>query len=382
MPDNIKSVKIRALKIRQPIGDFFVGVVSSVDLLSICYADVRRIEKERDFEKYLGIQRPLNPSRVAELKDYVKMADATFPSAVILAVEGRSAEWNEAKGVLTLSGTLEEKPDETNLPTVDKIAKILDGQHRVAGLEDYSKDDFELNVSIFVDADIAEQANIFATVNLAQTKVNKSLVYDLFELARARSPQKTCHNVAVALDSAQKSPFFERIKRLGVATEGRFNETITQATVVEALLRYISREPNKDRDILLRGKRLPKASPEELQKRPFRNLFIEEQDDDIAKIVWSYFSAVSSRWPTAWNNFDRGNILIKTNGFKAFMRALRPIYLQLVNSVGELITSSEVRKLLNKVDLRDEDFNTNNFPPGSSGEASLYRKLVDDIGLR
>jgi len=34
--------------------------------------------------------------------------------------------------------------------------------------------DFDVNVSIFVDADIADQATVFATVNLAQTKVTEA----------------------------------------------------------------------------------------------------------------------------------------------------------------------------------------------------------------
>ena len=102
--------------------------------------------------------------------------------------------------------------------------------------------------------DIAEQAQIFSTVNLEQTKVNRSLAYDLFALAKSRSPQKTCHNVVVALDQDKTSPFYQRIKRLGANTEGRYGETITQATFVEALQKYISADPKGDRDVLLRGK--------------------------------------------------------------------------------------------------------------------------------
>src|SRR5690606_13459203 len=96
---------------------------------------------------------------------------------------------------------------------------------------------FQINVSIFVGIDLPEQAKIFATVNLAQTKVNKSLVYDLEALARKRNPYKTCHHVAVALDSNEDSPLYQRIKRLGVATPGRAYEPLTQASFVEALVK-------------------------------------------------------------------------------------------------------------------------------------------------
>ncbi len=108
------------------------------------------------------------------------------------------------------------------------IAKVIDGQHRMEGLRAFVGEEFQVNVSIFIDADIADQAYIFSTVNLTQTKVNRSLAYDLFDLAKSKSPQKTCHNIAVALDENEKSPFYQRIKKTGVSTEGRFSETITQ----------------------------------------------------------------------------------------------------------------------------------------------------------
>ena len=218
-------------------------------------------------------------------------------------------------------------------------------------------------------------------MNLAQTKVNKSLVYDLFDLAKTRSPQKTCHNIAVALDAQENSPFHGRIKRLGVATEGRFNEVLTQATIVEALLKYISLKPNSDRDLLLRGKHLKRADADEERKLIFRNLFIDEKDADITKIIWTYFLGVEKRWPEAWRNLSRGNILPKTNGFRAFTRFLRPFYLSVIEQVGEQITARQVSNAFSKVGLDDNDFNIENFAPGTSGEATLLQRLSTDTGI-
>src|SRR5205807_10137180 len=135
-----------------------------------------------------------------------------------------------------------------------------------------------LAVTLLVGFDIAQQAQIFATVNLEQTKVNRSLAYDLFELSERRSPQKTCHNVVVILDQDRAGPFYHRIKRLGSATAGRIGETLTQATFVEALLRLISRDPNEDRDTLLRGRSIPLALPDQLKTLPLRNLFLKGDD--------------------------------------------------------------------------------------------------------
>jgi DGQHR domain-containing protein len=84
---------------------------------------------------------------------------------------------------------------------VEKSAFVLDGQHRLAGLQhrDRDKPPFEVNVSIFVGADIADQAEIFSRVNLAQTKVNKSLTFDLLEYAKEKSPHKVAHDIAEGL---------------------------------------------------------------------------------------------------------------------------------------------------------------------------------------
>src|SRR5206468_3410378 len=145
----------------------------------ITYFDVRRMLKERDIEMYLGIQRPLNEERIEQLEEYVKTVDACFPTAVILAVGGRCASFDEGTGELTLNN--DPNPEGDAEPIYYRsIAKVLDGQHRIAGLLKYEGEDFDVNVSIFVDIDIEDQAYVFSTVNLAQTKVNRSLAYDLF----------------------------------------------------------------------------------------------------------------------------------------------------------------------------------------------------------
>jgi DGQHR domain-containing protein len=141
-------------------------------------------------DSYLGIQRALSPKRVIEIAQYTQGADATFPTAVILAVPEQCVSLNPMQtGQDTLfKMTLRNIPDTENpdQPILYRqIARVIDGQHRIAGLENYTGPTFELNVSIFVGADISDQASIFSTVNLAQTKVNRSLVYDLGVLENA-----------------------------------------------------------------------------------------------------------------------------------------------------------------------------------------------------
>ena len=173
------------------------------------------------------------------MKQYVNNIDATFPTSIILAIDSRYAKYDS-------------KQQEMIIEKKEDIAKIIDGQHPIAGLEGFSGK-FELNVTIFIDMEEQDQAMTFATINLAQTKVSKSLVYDLYEFQKTRSPEKTCHNIARLLNSEDKSPLKSRIKILGKAT-GEPCEYLTQATFVTSLIRYISRDPMKDRDLLKRKK--------------------------------------------------------------------------------------------------------------------------------
>ena len=374
-----KQLVFPCIKITQPIGTFFLGSIRAKDLCEITWVDVRRIKGERGFETYLGIQRPLSSRRVRELSKYVHSPDACFPTAVILAVPGDCATYNEAKGTMTLAPYVDPE-DPLQKVDYDQIAKVIDGQHRIEGLRAFDDGEFDINVSIFVDMDIADQAYLFSTVNLAQTKVNRSLVYDLFELARTRSPQRTCHEIAVALDKHEASPFYQRIKRLGVATEGRFNETINQATFVQAVMAYISEDPLSDRNLYLQKNLPPLASSNELQRLIFRNMFIQEKDLEITDVIWNFFDAVKARWPEAWKFYGKGLMLNKTNGFRGFMRFLRPAYLYL-GPPGYVPQMENFHDLLKRIDLKDEEFTINTFSPGTSGESLLFQTLKQKSGI-
>jgi DGQHR domain-containing protein len=371
---------LRCVKVRQPIGDFFIAAIPSESLIEITFSDVRQIS-DRDMDTYLGIQREVDPKRVREIATYVDTIDACFPTAVILAVEGRCAEFDEATGILTLRSDLTPDGDRKRLSRIE-IAKVLDGQHRIEGLRTLSKENrpFDVNVSIFVDMDIESQAYLFSKVNLAQTKVKKSLVYDLFDYAKSRSPQKTCHNAAVALDKTESSPFRRKIKRLGVATKGRYGELLTQSTFVEALLPYLSANAVEDRDLYLRGRTPPRATRHEEDILIFRNMFLDERDLDITRVIFNYFSAVRDLWPRAWASDTRGQMLSKTNGFRALMRLLRPLYLHIA-APGDIPEIKDFAQILGRSNLRDEDFNTEEFKPGTSGETSMFYRLGTEIGV-
>jgi len=359
-------ITAKCLEVKQPIGTFYVAIMKYRDLLRVSWADVRRIEGERRrVETYLGIERPLNPKRVAELKQYVRTVDASFPSSIILAVESANTRYDKEAELISLY-------DGQN------VAKILDGQHRIAGLEGYSNGDFELPVTIFVDMDIENQALLFATINLEQTKVNKSLAYDLYDYARQRSPQKTAHTIVRLLDSRDGSPFRGKIKILGTA--GDPGETISQALFVDALLRMISDNPMEDRDLLKRGKKPTRATPDKEQYLIFRNMFTDQQDAEIAKVLWNYFGAVEDRWGEYWREVRRGYVLNRTTGFRGLVSFLPFVYLHLVKP-GGIPSREQFNKVFARIGLDGKDITPDQFPPGTAGQVKLRDMLRSQASL-
>ncbi len=358
-----QTIHIKCIEVTQPIGTFLIGSIDSEDLTRIAYADIRRV-KGRDIETYIGIQRDLSSGRVAEIKKYVSTVDACFPTSIILAIDSINsatgmqwASYDATSGVLTLENN-------------ENLAKIIDGQHRIAGLEDYRGPKFQLNVTIFMDMDLEDQAMVFATINLKQTKVGKSLAYDLYEFAKRRSPQKTSHNIAKLLNFKQGSPLQGRIKILGKAGTGEM-EVITQATFVDRLLNHISKDAMQDKDLLKRDKKIEFNNKMD-ENLIFRKMFIEEKDAEIAKCLWNYFEAVAKRWPTAWNDTARGMVLARTTGFSALMRLLPRAY-RLISQDSLVPSVDNFYDRFLRVEIQDSDFTSDRFKPGSSGESELYK---------
>jgi DGQHR domain-containing protein len=372
------ELRIDAVAVKQPIGSFYLGSVDAYDLLEICKFDFRRIDESGGFKEFLGFQRKLDMKRVREIEQYIQTVDAVFPTAIVVSVDDRCVTFDKGNS-LVLRGYVDSENSELQIDYSD-IASIIDGQHRLKAFENVKNLDFRLSVAVFVGVDEATKAEIFSTVNLTQTKVNKSLVYDLFALRKARSPEKTCHEIVVALDSLKKSPFEEKIKRLGTATDGRFGETLSQATIVRGLLPYITNDPLSDRDV---GKRVgfwDPISPEQQNKRIFYEFFRKNEDEKILANVLNYFSAARDRWPEAWQSTGTGNILTRTNGFNGLIRFLRPAYLHFTTD-PKVISKERYSSLFTKVKLNDDDFSTENFAPGGSGSTKLYRTLLEQTRI-
>ncbi|MFS9251477.1 DGQHR domain-containing protein [Streptococcus infantis] len=292
--------EIKVIEITQPIGTFFIGKINSNDLIQSSFVRRRGYDKE-------GVQRDISIKREMEIESYCKDPDATFPTPIILAVDSSICS-------LKNDDTLIEYEDD------NYIFEIIDGQHRVGGISKANNQtgfSCELVVVLMFDLTEEEKAYVFSTINSNQTKVDKSLIYDLFELSTKRSPLKTCHYIARIMNSKNTYPFYQKLKMLGKKEHGL--NTLSQGTFVKGLVELISKNPQEDMIRIKNGDELLQD-----EKLPLRNLFINEKDDIILKILKNYFTAVSVVFEKEWNSNDY--ILTKTTGYLALMKAFGKFY--------------------------------------------------------
>lgn len=365
-------IEFECLEASQPIGNMYIGIIDADVLELISFADVRRMEigvENREVEDYIGIQRELNRNREKEIGKYVNLVDATFPNSIILAISSEYAEYNPITKRMKILYQ-------------DDVAKVLDGQHRIAGLRSFNRsgDLFQCIVTIYIDMDLEDQAIVFATINKEQKNVSNSLVADLYAFAKSRSPQKTAHNIVRALNAKEGSPFYKKIKILGSARNKEL-ETITQDTFAKNIIQYISKDPQIDRDLYKRSKKLIHVEGLELQRYFLRNIFIDDDCDyKIAQILWNYFKAVQKKWPNAWNETKPNMILNRSTGFIALMRFFKHAYLHF-NAIGDIITKEQFDSIFDKISINEDQFNKDTYVPGTSGQVLLYKDFLEKSGL-
>lgn len=145
-------------------------------------------------------------------------------------------------------------------------------------------------------------------------KVDRSLIYDLFDLSETPSPYKTCHYIARSMNSDPLSPFYKRLKMLEKRESSK--QTISQNTFVTNLCQLITAKPQED-EIALKKNEALLDNP----KYVFRKYFIRGKDEVILKILHNYFSAAADVFPHEWNN-PKDFILTKSVGFEGLISAL------------------------------------------------------------
>lgn len=292
--------KIKYLKIEQPIGTFYLTSMDASVLAKI--ATIERRNENPD-----AVQREQSDARIKEIAKYCGEPDATFPTPIIIAVKENADVRIDEDFILY-------NENET-------IGEVIDGQHRLEGLKASNYlSKFQMPVVLMFDLYPSQKAYVFSIINSKQTRVNMSLIYDLFALSDKRSPYKTCHETARALNKDKESPFFNRLKMLGKKEENQDLASLSQGTFIKYLLELITKNPDEDTRRLKNGSNLDPN-----QNLVLRQYFIEEQDAVIYKIILNLYNGVKDAFEEEWNNPNE-YIISKPIGFGSVIKAYPSIH--------------------------------------------------------
>ncbi|WP_058034540.1 DNA phosphorothioation-associated DGQHR protein 1 [Burkholderia pseudomallei] len=394
-------LEVRALRVEQPMGVYYVAVLQARVLLEVAFSDVLSASlcEGGDYYELDGTQRLMNPKRLQTIADYINRPDAAFPNTIILAanfrkedglIEDDDLEIEEGHPEATgRRWSVDERDDgycTLRIPTKEKLAAIIDGQHRLFAFVGARPQRLDMNLicSIFLDLPKPYQAQLFATINSTQKPVDKSLTYELFgynideEDEKFWSPDKLAVFLTRKLSTDEKSPLKGRIviapkkdDALARMSAGALWKVST-AVVVEGIMRLITSNPKKDNASLLDTERKKRSALISLRKdrSPLRAVYLENQDAVVYTMVLNFLIACEDVF---WSKARAGSFITKTVGVQALFDILR----------GLAADAYEVRNISAKYfadKLRpagDTDFSEDFFRNASGSGRSMIRRTIE-----
>lgn len=416
----LKNNKILATKVVQNNQEFYIGVFSLRELLSFTKFTERLIVDYDDKNLPIyndQIQRKVDNSRVDKIVDFL-LYDTTpiFPTNIVLSIPEAIIESVEEVNDKVEISVQAKIFDEVLKNEGDVYISIIDGQHRIKGIEKAkeklsielsvldgllknSSDKKELEkkikalnfqytnliniqvmVSFFIDPTLEFQAMIFSTINRTQKTVSQSLVYSLFGLTNDDSPQKSALEIVLALNSYEKSPFYNRIKLYGAQHFRNENPPLTQAGMVKSIISLIclnSKEAERDR-----YRRRDELSNGIIKQLPFRRYYADNDDNKITLIMYAFFTAVKEVFVSEddifWNiSEDKPkNILNTTVGYQALIKILTDILFDL-REENKTKVATYRKYLINAAKL--EFKNNRRYPFTSKSKNIFYYDLSVNI---
>lgn len=196
------------------------------DLLQIQYVAQRGVSTEQG-----AVQRILSKTRIFQIRDFV-LAGNSFVNTFVL-------NWTDLTNLPKI------KKDTLNIPLQGRRAQILDGQHRVAGLQEAVNVKPELAqtevlVSLCIGLQTSDAAKIFLNINSEQKPVPKSLIYDLFGEAIDDKEQAVNRVIDIIdfLNNCEESPYYHTVKYPGTP---RTSGMIDLAIMVNAMKPYFEK---------------------------------------------------------------------------------------------------------------------------------------------
>ncbi len=285
---------------------------------------------QRDSDKDEGYQRTLSAARVRSVSDFIDRKNVMAP-AIVVSLEG--AEFDEDSRELII-------------PQRENAGWVIDGQHRLAGAKEASKD-VDLAVVAFLDLDTEKQIFQFVTINQTAKGVPKSLYYDLLKhLPPSKRPVDVAKDkavdIATQLKRDEESPLYNRI-------------TVSP--------------PQAGRSISLNNFVRKTAPLIQADRTPISVYNLQEQ----TKIIDNYFKGLREHEPSLFGNSP--SIAFRTVGFGGLLNAL-PILFNLALKHFGGFRVVDVASVFNRVNFSFS--NWEDLGSGNAAEIQAGSDLVEE----
>ena len=394
-----------AIRVNQPLGTFYAFTIGANVLDRITYSQpaevMARMEQESDENKggysIFGTQRGENKKRLEEIASFIRTTEATFPNAIILAAnydqEGRYIEENDQRRWSVNQASV--GCWKLHIPsTSERSASIIDGQHRLHAFNKLPlsapERSMELLCVVFLELPTPYHAYVFATINFNQKKVDRSLAYELFGFdvdekpARFWSPETLAVYLTRLMNTEKESPLYRSIfpvadsEKLFSDMDKQPNDDVrvSMATVVDGILRLISKNPKEDRNLVRRpeNKELGRESLVPIKGVPLRALYIKSNDKAIYDLLCNYFSTVRI---TVWATAGKGSYLRKTVGVQALFDVLKELVCELPITASNFSVDALTATLQPCSNL---DPNGDKYQASGIGRSEIRRDLMRALG--
>lgn len=369
-----------ALRVTQPIGEFWVAVIPARVLLLgsgpdplrlvVDKEDVSQLDEWKQGKALLGSQRGLNDRKLKEIGAYVDALDATFPNAIIISANSDIATTPQDETKETAKTKTrkeqdwfidydEDDEDEQHpqlvIPANPRQAAIVDGQHRLFGFlhsKVKTRQEFRLVCAVFFEMPLPLQATLFATINTKQTPVRRAMALNLFgynvddEAADLWSPVKLAVFIARRLNWQEDSPLFGKIKieAADAPTPSRLpgaTRALSLAAVVDGVADLLSNTAAQDANTLKSERTLRRKKRRDLPSGGplLRAWYLAEADRSIFELVREFCMAANDVF---WRNAPSGSMLVRAVG----VRALFSFLLQAGRTLGVPVPPPDDRERL------------------------------------
>ena len=309
----------------------FIFCATPADLLKVSFINHRDLRDPGGAPAY---QRLLKQGRLKKIAAYLE-AGNFFPNSILVSfhkkvrfdVSDKSYDKSSQFGSLYL-------------PNTYKSCWVIDGQHRLYGCALSDKPPLSVTVIAFEKIDPVLEANLFATINREQQRVQKRLLDELdgelkWDSAIVKDQLGAIASRAVDILNAETGgPFADRICPPGMGMTPEQNLTLPQVKLGIMQSGLLGRF-SKTTDSILPGACTSKTSELSLER--------------LVELLTWYFSKLRSANPDRWDE-ERGGYLRNNFGIAGHIRLLGEVCTFMQTDTGQTAAELKFKELTKQIE--------------------------------